>query len=103
MTILSNIILLLYILDINNIYAHVENTNSNQMQIPVPIGVVVDMNSSFGAMVELCIDMAISDFYASHTNHKTRLQLIKKDAKKLLNLNMAGIDCKQKHAFSKIS
>lgn len=81
------LLLLLCKFHINNTYAQV----SNQTQIAVPVRVVVDMNSSFGTMVSLCMDMAFSDFYASHSDYETRLQLVKKDAKSSLDLNLAGI------------
>lgn len=63
--------------------------NSDQMQIPVPIRVVLGMNSSFSAMIIL--DMAISDFYTSNPNYETRLQLHKKEAKNALDFHLAGI------------
>ncbi|KAK6159125.1 hypothetical protein DH2020_006439 [Rehmannia glutinosa] len=50
------------------------------------------MNSAFGAMVNLCMDMAISDFYSAHPNYRTRLQLHKKDAKSMLDVNFAVLE-----------
>lgn len=77
---------------INTIYAVGENMNSDQMQIPVPVRVVLGMNSSFSAMINSCLDMAISDFYASNPNYETRLQLHKKEAKNALDFHLAGMD-----------
>ncbi|TYI86857.1 hypothetical protein E1A91_D04G095200v1 [Gossypium mustelinum] len=39
------------------------------------IGVVVDVNSNMGAMANICLSMALSDFYAKHPNYETRLSL----------------------------
>ncbi|KAI3444119.1 hypothetical protein Pfo_000784 [Paulownia fortunei] len=72
-------------------YAHV-NINSEQTQSLVRIGVVLDLNSTFGTMVNLCMDMAVSDFYSAHPNYKTRLQLHKKDAKSVLDVNFAVLE-----------
>ncbi|EYU42452.1 hypothetical protein MIMGU_mgv11b021584mg, partial [Erythranthe guttata] len=61
-----------------------------KMRSTVGIGLVLDMNSTFGTMVNMCMDMAVSDFYKAHPNHITRLQLHKKDAKSVLDVNVAG-------------
>ena len=78
----------------DSIYAHVGNRNSEQEKISVPVGVVLDLNSTFGTMINSCMDMAVSDLYSSHSNYKTRLQLHKKDAKSMLDVNSAGTDVK---------
>ncbi|RXH85645.1 hypothetical protein DVH24_009466 [Malus domestica] len=36
-------------------------------KIPVNVGVILDFDSLFGKVGMSCIDMALSDFYASHT------------------------------------
>ena len=38
-------------------------------------GVVLDVNSKMGAMANICLSMALSDFYAEHPNYETRLSL----------------------------
>ncbi|PRQ30094.1 putative periplasmic binding protein-like I [Rosa chinensis] len=43
--------------------------------IPVNVGVVVDLDEPSGKMYLSCIEMALSDFYASHAHYKTRLVL----------------------------
>ncbi|KAL8493218.1 hypothetical protein ACS0TY_024441 [Phlomoides rotata] len=75
-------------------YAHANNLNSEQkqLQLQVPIGVVLDLNSTFGAMINSCMNIAISDFYSAHSNYKTRLQLYKKDAKSVLDVNFAVVE-----------
>lgn len=82
-------ILVLYIYGLNSIYGRGDTINSENLQLLVPIGAVLDVNSSEGAMMKLCMDMAISDFYSSHPNYQTRLQLHTKDAKTVLDVNFA--------------
>nr|GMD24967.1 glutamate receptor 2.2-like [Ipomoea batatas] len=45
----------------------------------VKIGVVVDLKSAMGAMLNSCVAMAFSEFYSSHSNHRTTLDLRIKD------------------------
>ena len=49
--------------------------------IPVNVGVVLDFNTSVGNMGWSCISMALSDFYASHGNYKTRLAIKTRDSR----------------------
>ncbi|XP_057467334.1 glutamate receptor 2.3-like [Actinidia eriantha] len=53
----------------------------NTTLIPVNVGVVLDMNQWMGKMGLSCISMALSDFYASHDDYKTRLVLNTRDSK----------------------
>ncbi|KAF8400404.1 hypothetical protein HHK36_013702 [Tetracentron sinense] len=53
------------------------SVESNAM---VDIGVVLDLSSKVGEMGEMCVSMALSDFYAAHANYKTRLVLHKRDS-----------------------
>jgi ionotropic glutamate receptor len=46
----------------------------------IPIGVVLDLNSTVGEMAESCISMAVSDFYALNVDFKTRLALSTRDS-----------------------
>ncbi|KAE8673839.1 Glutamate receptor 2.9 [Hibiscus syriacus] len=48
--------------------------------VPVNVGVVLDMDSLVGKLGMSCIDMALSDFYATHPHYKTRLLLHTKDS-----------------------
>jgi ionotropic glutamate receptor len=55
--------------------------------IPVNVGVVLDdLESMEGKAWLTCIKMALSDFYASHAHHKTRLVLNIRDS----NQNVVG-------------
>jgi len=55
-----------------------ENTS-----ILVNVGVVLDLDSDLDGRIALsCIEMALSDFYATHGDYKTRLVLHTRDSKK---------------------
>ncbi|KAK6912455.1 Ionotropic glutamate receptor [Dillenia turbinata] len=58
---------------------HAQNSTNT---IPVKVGVVLDMDSWFGKMGLSCINMSLSDFYASHAAFRTRLVLYIRDSKK---------------------
>ncbi|KAK9946286.1 hypothetical protein M0R45_011759 [Rubus argutus] len=47
----------------------------NTTIFPIDVGVVVDLDTRFGKMGLTCINMALSDFYASHAHYNTRLVL----------------------------
>jgi ionotropic glutamate receptor len=49
--------------------------------VPVNVGVVLDLDTWNGKMGWSCINMALSDFYASHSYYKTRLRLTARDSK----------------------
>lgn len=70
----------------------VTNKTSDELgsSVVVPIGVVLDLNSSIGLMVDLCMRMAISDFYGANPDHRTRLRLHTKNADSVLDANFAG-------------
>ncbi|PIN14729.1 hypothetical protein CDL12_12632 [Handroanthus impetiginosus] len=61
------------------------------MQSLVDIGVVQDLNSPFDAMINLCIQMAISDFYLGHPNYTKRLRLRTKHAHSTLDVDLAEL------------
>jgi hypothetical protein len=50
--------------------------------VPVDVGVVLDMDTWNGKMGWSCINMALSDFHASHPYYKTRLRLNIRDSKR---------------------
>lgn len=58
--------------------------------IPVNVGVVLDVESSLGKMGLSCISMALSDFYASHGDYRTRLVLKTRDSRKDVGAAAAG-------------
>ncbi|KAL6196320.1 hypothetical protein ACLB2K_031935 [Fragaria x ananassa] len=49
--------------------------DENATTIPVNVGVVADLDAVSGKMYLSCIEMALSDFYASHDQYKTRVVL----------------------------
>lgn len=68
----------------------IENGSLDPGRSVVHIGAVLDLNSPFGSMVELCMRMAHSDFYKVHPDYTTRLKLDIKNAGSLLDANIAG-------------
>ncbi|XP_022759820.1 glutamate receptor 2.9-like [Durio zibethinus] len=48
--------------------------------VPVNVGVVLDFDSLVGKIGWSCINMAVSDFYATHGGYKTRLVLNARDS-----------------------
>ncbi|KAE8099904.1 hypothetical protein FH972_017848 [Carpinus fangiana] len=56
--------------------------NAQNTTVPVDVGVVLDMDTWNGKMGWSCINMALSDFYASHPYYKTRLRLNIRDSKR---------------------
>ncbi|KAK1428544.1 hypothetical protein QVD17_17380 [Tagetes erecta] len=59
--------------------SHVVNTSCSRKH-EIPIGVILDMTSSFGQMVHSSIGMAIQDFYSLNDGYKTRLVLHTRDS-----------------------
>ncbi len=58
-----------------NFLAKAQNTT-----IPINVGVILDFDTWNGKMGFSCINMALSDFYASNSNYKTRLVLNSRDS-----------------------
>ena len=65
------------ILSERNIMAMAQNTST----IPVNVGVILDLDTWNGKMGFSCINMALSDFYASNPHYRTRLVLNSRDSK----------------------
>ncbi|XVE97289.1 hypothetical protein REPUB_Repub03eG0006900 [Reevesia pubescens] len=76
--ILFRICLLINILLVDRVVVTQTQNNSNR---PVNVGVVLDMDSLVGKIGMSCINMALSDFYATHPHYKTRLVFNTKDSK----------------------
>ncbi|KAI9117174.1 hypothetical protein K1719_011340 [Acacia pycnantha] len=57
-----------------------EPSKANKAQIP--IGVVVDLNTSIGSMAIRCIQMAHQEFYTHYSHYQTRLDLRIRDSEK---------------------
>ncbi|KAK8707273.1 hypothetical protein V6N13_058334 [Hibiscus sabdariffa] len=49
--------------------------NAESTKLVYDIGVGGSVDSEMGAMVNICMSMALSDFYAKHPNYETRLSL----------------------------
>ena len=69
-------IILLFLCSISSSSIFAQNT-----KISVNVGVVLDMETSFGKMGMSCINMSLSDFYAARPKYKTRLVLHLRDSK----------------------
>ncbi|CAK9174841.1 unnamed protein product [Ilex paraguariensis] len=55
--------------------------NSPTVANEVRVGVILDLGSWVGKTIHSCITMAISDFYAVNSHHKTRIALHTRDSK----------------------
>ncbi|XP_022731763.1 glutamate receptor 2.7-like isoform X2 [Durio zibethinus] len=76
---LIDICLFISILLVNAVVTQTQNSSSTTT--PVNVGVVLDMDSLVGKIGLSCINMALSDFYATHPHYKTRLIVNTKDSK----------------------
>ncbi|XP_051136971.1 glutamate receptor 2.2-like [Andrographis paniculata] len=59
----------------------IEFPASGAQEIPIKVGVVVDMIDDYGEKVLTALSMAVSDFYATHAYYTTRLTLINRNSK----------------------
>lgn len=64
----------LFLLFWSTFLAKAQNTKTT----PVNVGVVLDFDTRFGKMGLSCINMSLSDFYASHSYYNSRLVLHKR-------------------------
>ena len=55
--------------------------NINGSRKVVGVGVILDLDSKVGDIAKDYISMALSDFYAQHTNYQTRLALSVKNSR----------------------
>lgn len=49
---------------------------------PFKVGVIVDLGSPVGKIARLCMQIAVSDFYAEHPSYATRLDLHFRDSRR---------------------
>lgn len=84
--------LILFFLLFDSYASAAENgTSEGSRPSAVPIGVVLDTNSPMGSMADLCMKMAVADFYEKHPKYATRLQLHTRNAESVLDANFAGM------------
>ncbi|GLU09335.1 hypothetical protein SLE2022_262010 [Rubroshorea leprosula] len=50
-------------------------------EIPVNVGVVLDLDTWVGKLGLNCINVSLSDFYSNHVDYKTKLDLKIRDSK----------------------
>ncbi|XP_076942421.1 glutamate receptor 2.7-like isoform X1 [Bidens hawaiensis] len=55
------------------IISNTGKTNANGTAKEIGIGVILDMESSVGKVSKICIQIAIHDFYQTHSNYKTKI------------------------------
>ncbi|CAA0809693.1 Glutamate receptor 2.8 [Striga hermonthica] len=76
------------------------NVNGTSGQGPpylvVPVGVVIDLGSPLGSMVASCMKMAISDYYATRPDCRTRLKLQIKSVDNVVDANFAAVELLKK-------
>ena len=70
--------------------AAVSNGTVAPTHYSVRIGAVLDSNSFMGAMIDVCISMARWDFYATHADYRTRLDIHRKYAHNDFDMTSAG-------------
>lgn len=68
----------------------------------IPIGLILDLNSSVGAIAQSFISMALQDFYNLHHHHyKTRLVLKTQDSKNdVVTAAFAGYVCLTSYKYN---
>ncbi|KAL1541115.1 glutamate receptor 2.8-like [Salvia divinorum] len=94
-------ILILFLLfdSYTNTTSATENgTSEGARSSTIPIGVVLDTNSPIGSMVDLCMKMAVEDFYEKHPTYATRLQLHNRNAETILDANFAVVELLKQEA-----
>ena len=73
-----SLLILFGVLNHRLILSHNVNTENETL---IDVGIVLDMESWIGKSIHMCIDMAISDFYALNHSHKTKIALHTMDSK----------------------
>uniref|UniRef100_A0A7N0VIF7 Ionotropic glutamate receptor C-terminal domain-containing protein n=1 Tax=Kalanchoe fedtschenkoi TaxID=63787 RepID=A0A7N0VIF7_KALFE len=68
------------------------NTDDLSKFHPVHVGVVLNMNSVVGSMADICLSMALDDFYDLQYDYKTRVVLHKRHADDVVSAASAVID-----------
>lgn len=59
---------------------NVRNGTRDSTRLVYNASVVLEVNSKMGAMANICLSMALSDFYAKHPSYNTRLSLQRWDS-----------------------
>ncbi|KAJ4849979.1 hypothetical protein Tsubulata_004874, partial [Turnera subulata] len=76
-SLLPSLLLLGVLVDERHVMGVQEAPTTN---IPVPVGVVLDLGSPVGEMAERCMSIAVSDFDASNALYRTRVALVTRDS-----------------------
>lgn len=59
-----------------------QNRGLNASRTVFNVGVVLDFGTPMGKMGNVCISMALEDFYATHNKYTTKLNLLWRDSNK---------------------
>ncbi|CAK9134934.1 unnamed protein product [Ilex paraguariensis] len=67
----------------SHLHARLDRSQDNSLTVPneFRVGVILDLGSWVGKTIHSCITMAISDFYAVNSHHKTMIALHTRDSK----------------------
>ncbi|GER52078.1 glutamate receptor [Striga asiatica] len=84
-------ILILLVLFSNHHLINCHEEKVSEQITVIDIGVVRNPKSPFGEMINLCLEMAISDFYTANPDYKTRLRLRTKEAEDTLGISLAAL------------
>lgn len=73
--------LLLFSLNLIGRCSTAAQNKSLNARISFDVGIVLDLESTLGKMSNVCISMALDDFYTTHNNYNTKLILHWRDSK----------------------
>ena len=71
---------LMFLLFLSSVVAAHGNAKT-KVTVPVPVGVILDLETLVGKMSRTSINMAFEDFYAANEAYSTRLELHFRDSK----------------------
>ena len=71
----------LFVLLLMSYYYIVPLASQNDSALVVDVGMIIDAEHIVGKMSQMCMSMSLEDFYATHTNHTTRIVLHTRDSK----------------------
>lgn len=60
--------------------AAAQNSSLNGNKTLFDVAVVLDLGTPLGKMSEICISMALDDFYSTHNNYTSKLNLLWRDS-----------------------
>ncbi|XP_078437575.1 glutamate receptor 2.8-like [Wolffia australiana] len=73
---LSSTSLVIFLLLYTSFATHLPQPAFDEKTSSFKVGVILNLGTKFGNSSRLCMEIALSDFYLAHSNHKTRLDLV---------------------------